>query len=95
MTARAGRQEANSPRNGTLYQTASRLPVANQVFLGSWEVDICQEGRIQSSDPQRRHMAHLRLCSHSATGKLLGQDRGGDKTYCTPGECALTKHLVG
>ena len=32
------------PRDGILYQTASRLPVANQVFLGSWTVDICWEG---------------------------------------------------
>ena len=27
------------PRDGILHQTASRLPVANQVFLGSWMVD--------------------------------------------------------
>ena len=32
------------PRDGILHQTVSRLPVANQVFLGSWMVDICQEG---------------------------------------------------
>ena len=31
------------PRDGILYQTLSRLPVANQIFLGSWMVDICQE----------------------------------------------------
>ena len=43
------------PRDGILYQTASRLPVANQVFLGSWTVDIHQEGRSQRSAPQRRH----------------------------------------
>ena len=29
-----------SPRDGILHQTVSRLPVANQVFLGSWTVDI-------------------------------------------------------
>ena len=31
------------PRDGILYQTVSKLPVANQLFLGSWMVDICQE----------------------------------------------------
>ena len=30
-----------SPRDGILHQTMCRLPVANQVFLGSWMVDIC------------------------------------------------------
>ena len=50
----AGRQAGDSqsqkargklgPRDAILYQTASRLPVANQVFLGSWMVDIFQEG---------------------------------------------------
>ena len=35
------------PRASILHQTVSRLPVANQVFLGSWMVDICQEGRSQ------------------------------------------------
>jgi len=50
----AGRQVGNSqswksrgklcPRDGILHQTASRLPVANQVFLGSWTVDIHQAG---------------------------------------------------
>ena len=38
------------PRDGILYQTASRLPVANQAFLGSWTVDIHQEGRSQRSE---------------------------------------------
>ena len=47
------------PRDGILHQTASKLPVANQVFLGSWMADICQEGHRQRSAPQRRHMAHL------------------------------------
>ena len=32
------------PRDGVLHQTASRLPVANQVFLGSWTVGIHQWG---------------------------------------------------
>ena len=43
------------PTDGILHQTVSRPPVANQVFLGSWTVDIHQEGRSQRSAPQRRH----------------------------------------
>ena len=56
-----------SPGDSILHQTVSRLPVANQVFLGSWTVDIFQEGHSQRSAPQRRHMAHLRqhsICTH-------------------------------
>ena len=30
-----------SPRDSIHHQTVSRLPVVNQVFLGSWMVDIC------------------------------------------------------
>ena len=75
-------------RNSILHQPASRLPVANQDFLGSWMVDILQEGHSQRSAPQRRHMAHLRRCSR------CGQDQGGDKMHCPPGESALAKHLV-
>ena len=76
------------PRDGILYQTASRLPVANQVFLGSWTVDICQEGHSQRSAPQRRHTAHLRWRSHCAPRKLKVWDGGGDKTHCpTWGVC--------
>ena len=66
-----------SPRDGILHQTVSRLPVANQVFLGSWMTDICQEGLSQRSAPQRRHISHLRRCSCSAPRKL-SRDRGGD-----------------
>ena len=40
------------PRDGITHQTVSRLPVANQVFLRSWPVDIRQEGRSQRSAPQ-------------------------------------------
>ena len=82
------------PRDSILYQTASRLPVANKVFLGSWTVDICQEGHSQRSAPQRRHTAHLRRCSHCTPRKPRGWDWGGDKMHRTPPECALTKHLV-
>ena len=47
-----------SHRDDIIYQTVSRLLVANHVFLGSWMVDICQEGRSLRSAPQRRHTAH-------------------------------------
>ena len=80
------------PRDGILYQTVSRLPVANQVFLWSWMVDICQEGHSQRSAPQRRHMAHLRQCSHCTPSKLSCWDWGGDKT--PRWESVLTKHLL-
>ena len=80
------------PREGILYQTVSRLPVANQVFLGSWKVDICQEGHSQRSAPQGRHTAHLRQHSHCAPRKPSNCDRGRDKML--PGECVITKHLV-
>ena len=56
------------PRNGILHQTARRLPVANQYFLGFWTVDNCQEGLSQGLAPQKRHMAHLRWRSHAHPG---------------------------
>ena len=88
----AGRQAGDSQSRkarGTLYQTASKLPVANQVFLGSWMVDIHQEGCSQRSAPQRRHTAHLRQHSHCAPRKLSTWVLGGDKTHHpTWGVCA-------
>ena len=78
-----------SPRDGILHQTVSRLPVANQVFLGSWTVDICQNGRSQRSAPQRRHMGHLRQHSIYAPRKPRGWDWGGDKMHCTSDRQAL------
>ena len=82
----AGRQAGTSQSQKArciLYQTLSRLPVANQDFLGFWTVDIRREGHSQRSAPQRRHMAHL-----------TGWDGGGDKTQLPPGESVLAKHLV-
>ena len=76
------------PRDSILYQNPCRRPVANQVFLGSWTVDICQEGCSQRSAPQRRHMAHLRQRSRCAPRKLRGWDRGGDKNTAHLGEFA-------
>ena len=83
-----------SPRDGNLHQTESRLSVANQVFLGSWMVDIHQEVCNQRSAPHRRHRAQLRCCSHCAPRKPRGWDWGGDKMHCSLGEIALAKHLV-
>ena len=82
------------PRDHILFQTASKLPVANQVFLGSWMVDTCQEGHNQRSAPQRRHTAHLRRRFCCAPRKLSSWDGGGAKTHLPLGECALTKHLL-
>ena len=73
-------------RDGILYQTVSRLPIANQVFLGSWMVDIYQEGCSQRSAPQKRHMAHLRQRCHCTPRKLSSWDQGGDKMH-RQGEC--------
>ena len=66
-------------RDGILHQTMSRLPVTNQVFLGFWTVDIHQES--QRSASQRRHMPHLRQCSHCKPRNLSGWDQGGDNMY--------------
>ena len=83
----AGRQVGDSqsqrergklvPRDSVLYQTVSRLPVANQVFLGPWMVDICQKGHSQRSASQRRHTAHLRQHSPGAAEKPNDWDWGG------------------
>ena len=68
-----------SPRDGILYQIVSRLPVANQVFLRSWMVDICQEGCSQRPAPQRTHMTYLRWHFCCAPRKLSSWNGGGDK----------------
>ena len=83
-----------SPRDGILYQTVSRLPVPDQVFLGSWTVDIRQEGRSQRSALQRKHTAHLRRRSHCTPRKPSSWDREGDKMHRLPEESVLAKHLV-
>ena len=62
------------PRDDILHQIVSSLPVGNQVFLGSWTVDICQVGRSQTSAPQRRHTAHLRRCAGCTPRKQSGRD---------------------
>ena len=82
------------PRNGILYQTVSRLPVANQVFLRSWMVDIHREGRSQRLAPQRRHMAHLRQHSCCAPGNRAAVTGEVIRHTTPPGESALAKYLV-
>ena len=82
------------PRDSIVYQSVSRLPVTNQVFLRSWTVDIHQEGHSQRSAPQRRHTAHLRWQSHWASRKPSGWEQGGDKMHHPTGESAPAKHLV-
>ena len=93
-TARVGRHGATSAPEMASFTRLSRLPVANQVFLGSWMVDIHQEVCNQRSAPHRRHRAQLRCCSHCAPRKPRGWDWGGDKMHCSLGEIALAKHLV-
>ena len=71
------------------YQTVRRLAVTNQVFLGSWTVDIHQEGQSQRSAPQKRHTAHLRRRSCCAPRKPSSWPQGGDKMHHPMwGECA-------
>ena len=81
------------PKDSILHQTASRLPVANQMFLGSWTVDIHWVAA-RDQLPRGNTRAHVGWCSRCAPRKPSGWDWGGDKMHCTPGESALTKHLV-
>ena len=87
VTARAGKGQSR-PQRQHPPPNCKQAPSCSQVFLGSWTLDICQEGCSQRSAPQRRHMAHVGRCSHYAPRKPSGWDRGGDKTHCTPEECA-------
>ena len=81
------------PRDSIPYQNVSRLPVANQVFLGSWTVYIHREGCSQRSALQRRHTAHLRQRSRCHPGDRTAG--ASEAIRCTvPGETALAKHLV-
>ena len=65
------------PRDGILHQTVSRLPVTNQVFLGSWTVDICQEGHSQrSAPPEETHgTPETALPLHTQETEGLGPGR--------------------
>ena len=66
------------PKDHIFHQTVSRFPVANHVFLESWLVDISQESHSLSSAPQRRHTAHLGLCSHGAPRKMSDRNWSGN-----------------
>ena len=76
------------PRDDISSQTAHRFSVANQIFLGSWTVDICQESCSQRLAPQKRHTAHLRWRPCCTLRKPSGWDWGGNKTHRTWGVCA-------
>ena len=80
-TVRAGRQGAILAQRWASSTKLSRLLVANYVFLGSWMVDICQEGHSLRSAPQRRHTAHLRQCSRCAPRKPSCWDGEVIKTH--------------
>ena len=82
------------PRDSIPYQTANRLPVSNQDFLGFWMVDILQECCSQRSATHKRHTAHQRWVCPLPPRKLSSWDWGGDKTHSPPEESELTKHLV-
>ena len=82
------------PRDSILHQTVSRLPVVNQVFLGPWTVDICQEGCSQISTTQRRPRAHLRHRSCGVPRTPRSWDQGGDSDAQPTWGSTLTKHLV-
>ena len=87
-TARARRQGVISvPETGILHQTMSRLPVTNYVFLGSWTVDISQEGCSLRSAPQRRHTGHLIGCSHGIPGNQAAGTAEVIKMHSPPGKC--------
>ena len=79
-------------KDGIPYQTANRLPVSNQDFLGFCMVDIRPEGCSQEiSSPEETHMAHT--LEIGKPWKLSGWD--GEVIRSTAsGESALTKHLV-
>ena len=81
------------PRDSIPYQTASRLPVTNQVFLGPWTVDICWKCCSQRQAFQRRHTVELRQRSH-CTNKNGAAGTEEVIRLTVPGESALGKHLV-
>ena len=82
-----------SPRDGILHQTASRLPVANQAFLGSWTDDICRESCSQRLSPQKRHMTHLRSTRVHTENQAAGTGKA-IRPKAHLGVTVLAKHLV-
>ena len=67
-----------------------QAPSSNHVFLGSWTVNICQEGHSQRSAPQKSYMAHLRWCSRATPRKAVARTdevikiHGPPGTVCSP-----------
>ena len=85
--ARTGRGQLR-PREASSTKLQASF-IANQDFLQFWTVDIRMEGCSQRSVPQKKHMAHLRRCTHCPPRKPSDWDRGGDKTQPpTGGDCA-------
>ena len=77
-------------RDGILHQTVSSLPVTNQVFLGSWTVDIHQERCSQRSAPQRRHTAHPGNQSSGTREVIRGTAQLGECTLQAPGHLSCS-----
>ena len=71
------------PRDSIPYQTAKRLPVANQVFLGP--VWLTSVGRVIARDQLSREDTRHTRC---APRKPSGWDQGGDEMHCTWGKRA-------
>ena len=65
------------PRDCILHQIVIRLPVANQVFLGSWMADIHQEGcSPEISSPEETHSTpEMVLSRHTQETVQLGPGR--------------------
>ena len=85
MTDRARRQGANSAPE---MPSSTKLRAGSQLLTkSSWDRGWLTPAT--RSAPQRRHMAHLRWCSHCTHRTLNDWDRGGDKTHHpTWGMCA-------
>ena len=64
-------------RDSILHHTVSRLPVVNQVFMGSWMVGIYQEGCSQrSAPPKETHSTpETALSQHTQETKQPGLER--------------------
>ena len=86
---------AFSARDSILCQTVSRLPVVNQVFLGSWAVDVHQEGHSQRSAPQKRHTAHPRRWAGFTPRKSSSRDGGGNKPQQLRSPSTWSPELLG
>ena len=82
---RQGSAPISAPETGILHRTVCVLLVINHVFLGSWMVDICQEGcSLRSARGDTRHTWDG---AHTQETKWLGPGRW---LRCTAhlGQCA-------